>query len=73
MWRYTLADLHPGDDPEAWARELADEGWRLWIPGNTGADTVINGRAVRRYSLRKWTGSGEPPPNDWDCHRPVAS
>lgn len=62
MWRYTLRDLSPADDPEAWATALAEEGWRLWIPGNSGAEVVINGRRVRRYSLRRWEGDGDPPP-----------
>lgn len=62
MWRYTLRDLHPGDDPETWARELAAEGWRLWIPGNNGAETAINGRTVRRYSLRRWEGPDHAAP-----------
>lgn len=26
MWRYTLRDLTPDDDPEAWARTIAGEG-----------------------------------------------
>lgn len=65
MWRYTLRDLRPGDDPETWARELADEGWQLWIPGNNGAETAINGHPVRRYSLRRWEGEGGPPENTW--------
>lgn len=69
MWRYTLADLHPGDDPETWARVLAAEWWRLWIPGNDGADTVIGGQRVRRYSLRCWTGS-DPEPEDLPWDRP---
>ncbi|WP_114202849.1 hypothetical protein [Janibacter anophelis] len=68
MWRYTLADLTPADDPETWARALADEGWQLWIPGNAGADTVIGGRAVRRYSLRRWTGDGPAPADsEWSA------
>lgn len=54
MWRYTLRDLHPDDDPETWARALADDGWHLWIPGNTGANVTIAGQQVRRYSLRRW-------------------
>lgn len=61
MWRYTLRDLGPDDDPETWARELAAEGWRLWIPGNNGAEVSIHGRTVRRYSLRRWTGDGPAP------------
>lgn len=65
MWRYTLRDLKPGDDPETWARAIADEGWRMWIPGNQGADTVIAGDKVRRYSLRRWTGKGPAPANEW--------
>ncbi|MGO4132354.1 hypothetical protein AB4Y70_12680 [Janibacter sp. YAF2_2] len=67
-WRYTLRDLTDADDPEVWAKALAAEGWRLWIPGNTGAETVINGRRVRRYSLRRWEGDGDPPapiPGQW--------
>lgn len=65
MWRYTLRDLKPGDDPETWARAIADEGWRMWIPGNTGAATVIAGDKVHRYSLRRWTGKGPAPANEW--------
>lgn len=62
MWRYTLRDLTPDDDPETWARTIAGEGWHLWIPGSNGADTVVGGRKVRRYSLRRWTGKGPQPP-----------
>lgn len=62
MWRYTLRDLTPDDEPEIWARELADEGWRLWIPGNNGAEITLHGQTVRRYSLRRWTGGHAPPP-----------
>lgn len=65
MWRYTLRDLSPADDPETWASKLAAEGWHLWIPENDGADTVIGGRHVRRYSLRRWTGPGPAPANAW--------
>lgn len=70
MWRYTLRDLTPADDPETWARALADEGWRMWIPGNRGALVTINGREVRRYSLRRWTGPGEPPASEWSSGSP---
>lgn len=56
MWRYTLRDLGPDDDPHTWARQLADEGWHLWIPGNNGAEVTIRDRTVRRYSLRRWDG-----------------
>lgn len=70
MWRYTLRDFRPDvDDPETWAQALADEGWRLWIPGNSGAETTVNGRSVRRYSLRRWEGEGEPPEGEW-AHPP---
>lgn len=64
MWRYTLRDLTLEDDPETWATALAEEGWRLWIPGNSGTEVVINGRRVRRYSLRRWEGAGDPPPSE---------
>lgn len=71
MWRYTLADLKPDDDPEAWARQIADEGCLLWIPGNNGADTIVGDRHVRRYSLRRWTGNGPPPAEiEWDQRPP---
>lgn len=67
MYRYTLRDLTPDDDPEAWARTIAGEGWHLWIPGNNGAETVVGGRKVRRYSLRRWTGKGpQPPMTPWE-------
>lgn len=61
MWRYTLKDLHPDDDPETWAKALAAEGWQMWIPGNNGAQLTLQGRTVRRYSLRRWTGGQEAP------------
>lgn len=57
MWRYTLADLRDGDDPEQWAQDLADQGWRTWI--ETGVSVTINGQLVRRYSLRRWVGPDE--------------
>lgn len=71
MWRYTIRDLGPDDDPETWAQQLADEGWRLWIPGNDGADTVVGGRHLRRYNLRRWDGS-EPQPAEIPWDRPPA-
>lgn len=60
VWRYTLRDLLPNDDPEAWALALAAEGWRLW-PKGTGVLITIDGREMRRYSLRRWAGDGPPP------------
>lgn len=60
VWKYTLRDLEKGDDPEQWALALAAEGWRLW-PKGTGVLVTINGRQVRRYSLRRWAGEGAPP------------
>ena len=47
------------------ARALADEGWRMWIPDNTGADVEIGGQLVRRYSLRRWVGPGPEPDGAW--------
>ncbi|WP_282072368.1 HNH endonuclease [Janibacter hoylei] len=49
MWRHTLRDLTPADDPEEWANALAEEGWRLWIPGNNGAET--DNRGIYEYLL----------------------
>lgn len=60
VWRYTLRDLLPTDDAEAWALALAAEGWRLW-PKGTGVLITIDGREMRRYSLRRWAGDGTPP------------
>lgn len=60
MWKYTLRDLTEEDDPETWARALATEGWRMW-PRRTGVLIELHGRTVRRYSLRRWAGPGEPP------------
>lgn len=57
MWRYTIADLRAGDDPEEWARELAEQGWRMWV--RTGVLVTINGEQVRRYNLRRWVGPDE--------------
>lgn len=51
---YRLADLREGEDPEAWARALADEGWRIWPEGSrSGALVRVNGELVRRYSLAR--------------------
>lgn len=57
MWQYTLRDLTDDDDPETWALKLRDQGWRLWPP-KTGVLVTINGRQVRRYSLRRWVEPG---------------
>lgn len=62
MWRYTLRDLTAEDDPEEWARALAAEGWAMWPP-RTGVLITLHGRTVRRFSLRRWTGEGPPPPD----------
>ena len=32
----------------------------MW-PKGTGVLVTINGREVRRYSLRRWAGGGPPP------------
>lgn len=58
MWQYALRDLTADDDPEAWARALAKDGWRLWPP-RTGVLVTINGKTVRRYSLRRWREPGQ--------------
>lgn len=54
---YRLADLRAGDDPQAWARALADQGWQIWPPAPagsvSGAVVTINGEQLRRYSLRR--------------------
>ena len=55
MWQYTLRDydpelVQPEDD---WAREQAAQGWQMWDAGH-GAWVDINGRRVKRWSLRRW-------------------
>lgn len=51
VWRYTLRDLLPSDDPEAWALALAAEGWRLW-PKGTGALVTVGDELGTAPSLR---------------------
>lgn len=48
--RRRLIDWTPEDGPgDAWLAKLAAEGW---VPEHTtGADTVINGRHVRRFAM----------------------
>ena len=52
--RHRLADWTPADgDVDAWLAELAREGW---VPAHrTGAEVMINGRPVTRFSL-VWRG-----------------
>lgn len=55
MWRYFLFD-YPMDgsegDLETWCARLAEDGWQLWDAG-IGAVIDVNGREVRRLSLRQ--------------------
>lgn len=56
VWRYSLFD-YPVDgsegDLETWCARLAEDGWQLWDAG-IGAVIDLNGREVRRLSLRRW-------------------
>ena len=54
-WTYLCHDFDPdqGQTEEEWAAELAEQGWRMWTPG-PGPWVTINGRRVRRWSLRRW-------------------
>lgn len=54
-WTYLTHDFDPdaGETEEEWAARLAGEGWRMWIRGG-GSWIEINGRRVRRWSLRRW-------------------
>ncbi len=56
VWTYSLFDYDPerDGDEEAWAAKLAVEGWRTWTPG-PGPWIVLEGRTVRRWSLRRYT------------------
>jgi hypothetical protein len=49
-----LSRLRPelGQSDEEWAREQAAEGWQMWDAGH-GAWVDINGRRVKRWSLRR--------------------
>lgn len=54
MLEYTLADYDPetdGDEVE-WAKRLDEQGWRAWHDGG-GVWIVLNGRRVKRWSLRR--------------------
>jgi hypothetical protein len=59
MWTYRLADFDPsaGVVEEEWARGLAAEGWQMWLPGS-GPWVELNGRRVRRWSVRREGGGG---------------
>lgn len=52
-WQYSLVDWDPTGDvsEENWARALAAAGWRMWIGPGPWVD--VNGRRVRRWSLRR--------------------
>lgn len=52
-WQYTTRDYDPGADADEleWARAVALEGWRIWHP--SGVWVEVNGRRVRRWSLRR--------------------
>lgn len=86
-WQYRLTDFDPdgGETEEEWAAQLAAEGWRMWRPG-AGPWVSINGRRVRRWSLRRWvdrphaTAGNEgrvwdPPPDvdEWGRVKPTAA
>lgn len=59
--RYGLFDWDPDGDKteEQWATRLAGEGWRMHTPG-PGSWVTVNGRRVRRWSLR-FDGPPTPP------------
>lgn len=52
MYQYRLFDLFDDDDPEAWARDLADRGWEFAVR-RTGVLVEVNGVVRRRYYLRR--------------------
>lgn len=52
MYQYRIFDLFDGDDPETWARDLADRGWEFAVRG-TGVLVEVNGVVRRRYYLRR--------------------
>lgn len=52
MYQYGLFDLFDEDDPETWARELAEQGWEFAVR-HTGVLVSINGQVRRRYYLRR--------------------
>ena len=52
-WQHTTRDYDPevDGDEEAWARAVAEEGWRIWHPSGTWIQ--LGGRRVRRWALRR--------------------
>ncbi len=54
MWQHTLRDYNPehGQTEEDCARAQAAEGWQMWDAGH-GASVDMNGRRVKRWSLRR--------------------
>jgi hypothetical protein len=60
VWIYTLVDYDPERDgpEEEWGKKLAAQGWQMWDAGH-GPWVDINGRRVKRWSLRRWVGPQE--------------
>lgn len=52
MYQYRIFDLFDEDDPETWARDLADRGWEFAVR-RTGVLVKVNGVVRRRYYLRR--------------------
>ncbi|WP_353952568.1 hypothetical protein V6K52_03730 [Knoellia sp. S7-12] len=58
MLEYALIDYDPvtdGDEAD-WARTLDAHGWRTWH--DTGVWVTVNGRRVRRWSVRRRSARG---------------
>jgi hypothetical protein len=53
VFTYTLLDYDPerDGDEEAWAADLAEQGWQMWEPG-PGPWIKLEGRRLRRWSIR---------------------
>lgn len=52
VYQYRIFDLLAEDDPETWARDLAEQGWEYAVRG-TGVLVEVNGVTRRRYYLRR--------------------
>ncbi|GGL27798.1 hypothetical protein H9L10_03455 [Phycicoccus endophyticus] len=57
-WEYRLHDFDPArdGDEEEWAQARAAEGWQMWA--SPGAWVSIEGRRLRRWSLRRPADEG---------------